>query len=66
MQELFDNGKEDYVHFIESDPIVILGYAINEIVEVKDKTKYLSNEYKDKLSDAYALLNEVQEYLFEN
>lgn len=66
MQEVINNGIEDYMFFIETNPIEILGYAKNDIAEAKGKSKNLPHEYMEKLSDAYALLNEVQEYLYSN
>lgn len=48
----------------ELNAIELLGHAKNNIVEAKEKAPELSQEYLDKLSFAYSLLNEVQECLF--
>ena len=53
-------------HIIEITPIESLGHAKNNIVDVKLSASDLPAMYKRKLSRANALLNEVQEFLFNN
>lgn len=50
----------------EPNAIELLGFAKNNIVEVKEKENKLPIRYKNKLSIAYMLLDEVQEFLFNN
>ena len=50
----------------EPNSIELLGYAKNSIIEAKDKVSDIPQKYLDKLSNAYALLTDVQEYLFNN
>lgn len=52
------------IQYLEISPIELLGYAKNNIVEVEDRVLKLPQEYTDKLSQAYRLLDEVQEYLY--
>jgi len=58
------NNKESFGYY-EPNTIEILGYAKNNIVDVKEKERKLPAKYRNKLSKAYALLDEVQDYLFE-
>lgn len=55
---------EGYYYF-EHSPIELLGYAKNNIVEVQELAK-MPEELLNKMRLAYQLLNEVQEYLFDN
>lgn len=48
----------------EANPIELLGYAKNEIVEVSSIVHTLPQELKDKLQVAYWYLHEVQEYIY--
>ncbi len=57
--------NKDFFEYYEPNTIEILGYAKNKIVDVKEKEKKLPAKYRTKLSKAYALLDEVQDYLFE-
>mgnify|MGYP003300593526 CR=1 FL=1 len=66
MKDLFENVVADCETYVEVDSIEILGYAINDIAEANAKAKDLPEEYRDKLCDAYALILEVQEYLYAN
>lgn len=50
--------------FPEPCPIELLGYAKNDIVEVKRLAYTLPKEQLAMLSKAYALLDGVQEYIF--
>lgn len=50
--------------FPEPCPIELLGYAKNDIVEVKRLACTLPKEQLAMLSKAYALLDGVQEYIF--
>lgn len=62
-------GKEEKVSssdYMDYNPVVLLGYAKNNIVEVKQSGKPLPLEFIDKLSLAYQLLDQVQQYVFEN
>lgn len=56
----------DNLFFQELNPIELLGYAKNNIVEVKDKADNLPKEYMEKLNTALLLIDNVQEYLFDN
>lgn len=53
---------EELLH--EPCPIELLGYAKNDIVEVKRLVCTLPKEQLAMLSKAYALLDGVQEYIF--
>ena len=50
----------------EPNAIELLGFAKNNIVEAKETEHKLPIRYKNKLSIAYMLLDEVQEFLFNN
>lgn len=50
----------------EPNAIELLVFAKNNIVETKEKENKLPVKHKNKLSIAYMLLDEVQEYLFNN
>ena len=50
--------------FPEPCPIELLGYAKNDIVEAKRLAYTLPKEQIDLLSKAYAILDGVQEYIF--
>lgn len=50
--------------FPEPCPIELLGYAKNDIVEVKRLAYTLPKEQLTMLSKAYAILDGVQEYIF--
>ena len=63
----------DNLFFQELNPIELLGYAKNNIVEAKDyiieakdKADNLPKEYMEKLNTALLLIDNVQEYLFDN
>lgn len=58
--------QEDNCYLFAMTPIELIGYAKNNIVEVQKSTNELPDEYKNKLHQAYSLLNDVQEYLFEH
>lgn len=47
-------------------PIELIGYAKNDIVDAQELIPMLPTEYRRKLKQAYILLNEVQEYLYNN
>ena len=53
-------------NFWEPNSIELLGYAKNSIIEAKDKVSKVPQKYLDKLHNAYTLLTDVQEYLFNN
>lgn len=53
---------EELLH--EPCPIELLGYAKNDIVEAKRLAYTLPKEQIDQLSKAYAILDGVQEYIF--
>lgn len=53
-----------YGCIVELTPIELLGYSKNNIVDAKNQTDGLPSEMKDKLSQAYVLLDEVQTYLY--
>lgn len=58
--------KED-LYFWEPNSIELLGYAKNSIVETRDKvSEKVPQKYLDKLRNAYALLTDVQEYIYNN
>lgn len=44
--------------------VELLGYAKNDIIEVKQMALCLSDDHCAMLSQAYKLLHQVQEYLF--
>ncbi len=50
--------------YFELNPIDLIGYSKNNIVEVKEKSHNLPQRYEQKLSQAYSLLDEVQKYLY--
>ena len=50
----------------EPNAIELLVFSQNNIVEAKEKENKLPIRYKNKLSIAYMLLDEVQEFLFNN
>ena len=58
-----DELPEDFP--LEINPIELLGYSKNNITEAKRITN-LPECYNDKLSQVCVLLDEVQEYLFNN
>lgn len=60
------NNSNNDLYFWEPNSIELLGYAKNSIIEAKDKVSNVPQKYLDKLSNAYALLTDVQEYLFNN
>lgn len=47
-------------------PIELIGYAKNDIVDAQELIPMLPTEYSRKLKQAYILLDEVQEYLYNN
>lgn len=47
-------------------PIELIGYAKNDIVDAQEPIPMLPTEYRRKLKQAYILLDEVQEYLYNN
>lgn len=49
----------------EPNSIELLGFAKNNIVDVKNSEKELPTYLSEKLSQAYALLDEVEEYLYD-
>ena len=53
---------------IERDPrmIEVLGYAINNIIEVEESTGSLPAEFALRLRQARNLLCEVEDYMFDN
>lgn len=50
----------------EPSPIELLGYAMNDIIEVRRRAYTLPNKFKDTLSCACTMLSEVQEYLYDD
>lgn len=52
------------IEWFELNAIELLGYAKNNLAEAKEKAISMPREYKEKLSCAYSMLHEVQEYLF--
>lgn len=60
------NTSNNDLYFWEPNSIELLGYAKNSIIEAKDKISEVPQKYLDKLRNAYALLADVQEYLFNN
>lgn len=56
--------KLNQIEWFEPNAIELLGYAKNNLVEAKEKAINMPSEYKEKLSCAYSMLHEVQEYLF--
>ena len=50
----------------EANTIELLGYAKNNVVEILTSESELSGAQAQKLHQAYALLDEVQEYLYNN
>lgn len=59
---IIDFNIEDI--YTEPCPIELLGYAKNDIVEAKRLAYTLPKEQLAMLSKAYALLDGVQEYIF--
>lgn len=59
-----ENFNDVLIHF-DTNPIELLGYAKNNIVEVQEITD-IPLDLMDKLKQSYLLLDEVQEYLFRN
>ena len=59
---IVDFNIEDIYH--EPCPIELLGYAKNDIVEAKRLAYTLPKEQIDLLCKAYAILDGVQEYIF--
>ena len=55
---------ENFEH--EYTPIELIGLAKNYIVQTMEVIDQIAPEYSAGLSQAYALLHEVQEYLYEN
>ncbi len=47
-------------------PIELIGYSKNDIVDAQELIPMLPTEYRRKLKQAYILLDEVQEYLYNN
>lgn len=61
------NDHDDYVYvYREPNSIELIGYAMNDISKAKELETMLPTEYSNKLSRAYTLLDEVQEYLYEH
>ena len=50
----------------ELSPIESLGYAKSNLFEAMDTTLDIPREYRDKLYQAYELMDEVEEYLYQN
>ncbi|MDY4231419.1 MAG: hypothetical protein SOX74_04965 [Candidatus Faecousia sp.] len=50
----------------DANAIELLGYAKNNVVEILTSESELSGAQAQKLHQAYALLDEVQEYLYNN
>ena len=50
----------------EANPIELLGYAKNEIVEVSSIVHTLPQDLKDQLQVAHCYLHEVQEYIYDD
>ena len=59
------NYDSNYI-YCEPNLIELIGCAKNDIAKVLKLESQLSLEYFNKLSQAYALLDEVQEYLYEH
>ena len=58
---------EDYEYiYQEPNSIELIGYAMNDISKAKKLASQLPPDYSQKLSNAYTLLYEVQEYLYEH
>ncbi len=60
------NNYNDMYEYFEINLIELLGCTKNNIVEAKEKVKDLPEKYKEKLSHAYDLIDEVQEFLYNN
>lgn len=58
------NFDDVIIHF-DTNPIELLGYAKNNILEVQKITD-IPFDLMDKLKQSYLLLDEIQEYLFQN
>lgn len=59
------NYDSNYI-YREPNSIELIGCAKNDISKVLKPESQLPLEYFNKLSQAYALLDEVQEYLYEH
>jgi hypothetical protein len=67
LQSVTDKVTNEFYELpLSITPIELLGYAKNNIVEVMEINPKLSSIYADKLDLAYSLLDDVQEYLFNN
>lgn len=56
----------DAIEYMELNPIELLGFAKNNLIEAINKTADIPKEYQDKLHYAMKLIDEVQEYLYQN
>ena len=62
-----NNNSNNDLYFWEPNSIELLGYAKNSIVEARDKvSEKVPEKHLDKLRNAYALLSDVQEYIYNN
>lgn len=61
------NNAQDYSYdFCTVTPIELIGYAKNDIIDDKNTVEKLPTEYDRKLKQAYDLLDDVQNYLYES
>jgi len=63
--EDFSIVPDQYEKF-DIPPVELLGYAKNCIVEVQVAEPKLPIDVKDRLVKAYLMLDEVQEFLYDN
>lgn len=61
-----NNARDYFYDFCTVTPIELIGYAKNDIIDVKNTVEILPTEYNRKLKQAYDLLDDVQNYLYEN
>lgn len=65
MSKSNSESLDDVIIHFDMNPIELLRYAKNNIVEVQEITD-IPLDLTDKLKQSYLLLDEVQEYLFRN
>ena len=65
-ENLWNDSQEPMDFYLNPPtPVELLGYAKNDIVEAQESTGDLSPILIEKLKIAYALLDDVQKYLFD-
>lgn len=51
-------------YYLSINPIELLGYAKNNIIEAQERAGILPDEYIGKLAQAYRFIHEIQEFLY--